>query len=131
MGRELQKIWNIKVKIIPLVVGSLDIIPRQFGNRLKQIGITVGTAQVQKTVLLQVLQFFKNFYSYPKESMKVMFTGENDEELLNIWWHCKEDDLEICGHDSLPLTFASNSLCAHFRRDYQDDQVLLECTVCD
>ena len=84
LGRELQKIWNIKVKIIPLVVGSLDIIPRQFGNRLKQIGITVGTAQVQKTVLLQVLQFFKNFYSYPKESMKVMFTGENDEELLNI-----------------------------------------------
>ena len=31
--RELQKIWNVKVKIIPLVV-------------------TVGTAQVQKTDLL-------------------------------------------------------------------------------
>ena len=52
LGRKLQKIWNVKVKIIPLVVGSLDAIPKQFGNRLKQIGITVGTAQVQKTVLL-------------------------------------------------------------------------------
>ena len=52
MGRESQKIWNLKVKIIPLVVGSLGGIPKQFGNRLKQIGITVGTAQVQKTVLL-------------------------------------------------------------------------------
>ena len=52
LGRELQKIWNVKVKIIPLVVGSLGAIPKQFGNRLKQIGITVGTAQVQKTVLL-------------------------------------------------------------------------------
>ena len=40
------------MKIIPLVVGSLGAIPKQFGNRLKQIGITVGTAQVQKTVLL-------------------------------------------------------------------------------
>ena len=50
--RELQKIWNVKVKIIPLVVGSLGAIPKQFGNRLKQIGITVGTAQVQKTDLL-------------------------------------------------------------------------------
>ena len=30
LGRELQKIWNVKVKIIPLV--------KQFGNRLKQIG---------------------------------------------------------------------------------------------
>ena len=52
LGRELQKIWNVKVKIIPLVVGSLGAIPKQFGNRLKQIGIAVGTAQVQRTVLL-------------------------------------------------------------------------------
>ena len=43
MGRELQKIWNVKVKIIPLAVGSLGATPKQFGNRLKQIGITVGT----------------------------------------------------------------------------------------
>ena len=40
------------MKIIPLVVGSLGVIPKQFHNRLKQIGITVGTAQVQNTVLL-------------------------------------------------------------------------------
>ena len=52
MGRELHKIWIVKVKIIPLVVGSLGAMPKQFGNRLKQIGITAGTAQVQKTVLL-------------------------------------------------------------------------------
>ena len=41
LGRELQKIWNVKVKIIPLVVGSLGATPKQFGNRLKQINITV------------------------------------------------------------------------------------------
>ena len=52
LGRGLQKIWSIKVRIILLVVGSLGAIPKEFGNRLKQIGITVGTAQVQKTVLL-------------------------------------------------------------------------------
>ena len=52
LARELQKLWNVKVKIIPLVVGSLCAIPKQFCNRLKQIGILVGTAQVQKTVLL-------------------------------------------------------------------------------
>ena len=50
LERELQKIWNVKVEIIPLVVGSLGAIPKQFGNRLKQISITAGTAQVQKTV---------------------------------------------------------------------------------
>ena len=35
LGRELLKIWNVKVKIIPLVVGSLCAIPKQFGNTLK------------------------------------------------------------------------------------------------
>ena len=41
LGRELPNIWNIKVKIIPLLVGSLGAIPKQFRKRLKQIGITV------------------------------------------------------------------------------------------
>ena len=45
LRRELQKIWNVKVKIIPLVVGSLGAIP-------KQIGTTAEIGQMQKTVLL-------------------------------------------------------------------------------
>ena len=52
LRRELQKIWNVKVKIIPLVVGSLGAIPKQFGNRLKETGITAEIGQVQKIVLL-------------------------------------------------------------------------------
>ena len=59
LGRELQKIWNVKLKIVPLVVGSLGAIPKQFGKRLKQIGITVGTAQVQKTVLLGMARILR------------------------------------------------------------------------
>ena len=42
----------MRVKIIPLVVGSLGAIPKQFGNRLKETGITAEIGQVQKTVLL-------------------------------------------------------------------------------
>ena len=52
LEKELQKILNVKVKIIPIIVGTLSALPKQFVNILKQIGITVGTAQVQKTVLL-------------------------------------------------------------------------------
>ena len=40
------------MKIIPLVVGSLSATPKQFGNRLRQIGMTAGTVPVQRTVLL-------------------------------------------------------------------------------
>ena len=46
LRRELQKIWNVRVKIIPLVVGSLGSIPKQFGNRLKEIGVTAEIGQV-------------------------------------------------------------------------------------
>ena len=59
LGRDLQKIWNVKVKIIPLVLGSIGAISKQFGNRLKQIGITVATAQVQKTVLLGMARILR------------------------------------------------------------------------
>ena len=52
LRRELQKIYNVRVKIIPLVVGSLGAIPKQFGNRLKEIGITAEIGQVQKIILL-------------------------------------------------------------------------------
>ena len=41
LGRELQKIWNVKVKMIPLVADSLGTMPKQFGNRLKQSVTTV------------------------------------------------------------------------------------------
>ena len=68
LGRELQKIWNVKIKIIPLVVGSLGAITKQFGNRLKQIDIMVGTAQVEKTVLLGMARILRKvlgiYYSY-------------------------------------------------------------------
>ena len=30
LGRELQNIWNVNVKIIPLVVGALGAIPKQY-----------------------------------------------------------------------------------------------------
>ena len=52
LRRELQKIWNVRVKIIPLVMGSFGAIPKQFGKILKVIGITAEIGQVQKTVLL-------------------------------------------------------------------------------
>lgn len=58
LRRELEKIWNVRVKIIPLVLGALGAIPKQF-NRLKEIGITVEIGQVQKTVLLGTARITK------------------------------------------------------------------------
>ena len=59
LRRELQKIWNVKVKIIPLVVGCLGAIIEQLGNTLKLIGITAGKAQAQKTVFLEMARVLR------------------------------------------------------------------------
>ena len=59
LRKELQKIWNVRVKIIPLVVGCLGAIPKQFGNFLKETGITAETEQVQKTVLLRTSRILR------------------------------------------------------------------------
>ena len=51
-NRDLKrKLQNETVKIIPLVVGSLVAIPKQFGNGLKETGITAGIRQDQYTAL--------------------------------------------------------------------------------
>ena len=56
------------MKFIPLVVGSLRAIPKQFGNILKQIGITAGTAQIQKAVQIFVAQKVNFLLKYEKSS---------------------------------------------------------------
>ena len=56
LRRELQTIWNVRVKIILLVLDFLGAIPKQFGNRLKEIGVTAEIGQVQKTEMARILR---------------------------------------------------------------------------
>ena len=51
LRRELHKIWNVSVKIIPLVMGSVGATSKQFGNRLKETGTAAEIRQVQKAGL--------------------------------------------------------------------------------
>ena len=52
LARELRKIWNMEVKIIPVVIGVLGTIPTRLKDNLKEIGIPVKASQIQKSVLL-------------------------------------------------------------------------------
>ena len=58
---ESQKVWNVKMKIIPLVVGSLGAISKQFGNRLKESDITAEIGQFEKAVLLGAARILRKF----------------------------------------------------------------------
>ena len=51
LARELTKIWNMKVKVIPLVIGVPGTTPIKLRNWLKEIFIETQINELQKTVL--------------------------------------------------------------------------------
>lgn len=82
----------------------------------------------------------KKHFKYAKlseSSMKIMFERWSffylaiNDEPFHITLYCKDGDPNVCGHDSLPIKFASNSLFFHCKREYQDGYIWLKCTVCD
>ena len=49
---ELKKIWDMPVKVIPVVVGALGITPKKLKQRLSDIGIETRIVELQKTTVL-------------------------------------------------------------------------------
>ena len=80
LKRELKKIWNVRLKIIPLVVGSLGAIAKQSSNRLKETGITAEKWQVQKTVLLGTANKLGNNNNNNNNNN----INNNDEKMKNL-----------------------------------------------
>ena len=52
LARELQKLWNMRVKVIPIIIGALGTTPKKLEQRLMELGIKCVTGEMQKTVIL-------------------------------------------------------------------------------
>ena len=52
LARELHKIWQVKVKVVPVVIGALGTIPKALGKHLDEIGTNVRVDLLQKAALL-------------------------------------------------------------------------------
>ena len=52
LARELKKLWNMKVKVIPIVVGALGTVPINLEKRLKDMEIR-RIETIQNTALLK------------------------------------------------------------------------------
>ena len=51
LAREVSNLWNVKVKIIPVVIGALGTVPTLLESRIKDIGISIKTAKILRKVL--------------------------------------------------------------------------------
>ena len=49
LTRELKKQWNMKVMVIPIVIGALGKIPKPLGKSLAELGMGVGAETIQTT----------------------------------------------------------------------------------
>ena len=52
LAKKLKKVWDIKVIVIPFVVGALGTPAKELEKRLKTIGIEIKITELQKTVLI-------------------------------------------------------------------------------
>ena len=52
-ARELKKLWNMKVTIIPVIIGALDTVTRGLIQGLKDLEITGRVETIQTTALLR------------------------------------------------------------------------------
>ena len=59
LAREVAKLWNVRVKIIPVVIGALGTIPNDLEERINEIGISLKTAQIQMLVLLGTVRILR------------------------------------------------------------------------
>ena len=50
LARELRKLWQVKVKVVPVVVGALGTIPKALEKQLKETSVRVEL--LQKAALL-------------------------------------------------------------------------------
>ena len=52
LKRELEKIWDMPVKAIPVVLGALGTTPKKIKQQLNDTGIETRIVKLQKTTIL-------------------------------------------------------------------------------
>ena len=50
--REIQKMWGVRTKVIPIVVGALGTMPLRLKENLRTIGVDTSIQLIQRCALL-------------------------------------------------------------------------------
>ena len=60
LKKELKKIWDMPVNIIPVVEGALGTTPKKLKQRLSDTGIETRIVELQKTTILYSARILLN-----------------------------------------------------------------------
>ena len=64
LARELKKLWNMNVRVIPIVIGALGTTPKDLHKRLKEIGIETKIVELQKAVILHSARILRKVLEF-------------------------------------------------------------------
>ena len=53
LAKELRKLWNMKLTVIPVIIGALRTVPKGMERRLKELEIGERIDTIQHTALLR------------------------------------------------------------------------------
>ena len=55
----------------------------------------------------------------------------DEADPFHVQWYHKEDDLEFCGHNQLPLSYETDQNCSYCKERYKRNEEWLKCKLCD
>ena len=88
LARELKKQWNIKVTIIPIVIGVLGKVTKLLLMRLEDLVITERVETIQTTTLLRSVIILRRVLETSRRT--VTQTPVKDYELTLMWKTLKD-----------------------------------------
>ena len=59
LARELKKLWNMKVTIVPILIGALDTIPKESFKGLEDLEVGGRVETIQTTSLLRTARILR------------------------------------------------------------------------
>ena len=59
VARELKKPWNMRVKVIPIVVGAIGMLPKSLEKGLEELEIRGRNGTIQTTASLQLARIVR------------------------------------------------------------------------
>ena len=59
LAREFGKMWKVRAKVLPVVMGALGTVPRSLKNYLSYIGASTPLELIQKTTLLDTARILR------------------------------------------------------------------------
>ena len=59
LARELKKIWNMKVPVTPVVIGTLGATPKKLKKGLQDLGIETKIVELQKSAKIHTARILR------------------------------------------------------------------------